>query len=176
MKKGFCSTQKLVLTAMLSCMAFVLNTFVHFPAMAPFQHFVNAIAAVTIGPWLGALAGLMTGIFRMACGSDIGSVTGAIFGPMLGGLLYRQFHSLKAVWVGEVIGTGVIGAMASYPFFKLFYGLDAQSPLYFIPFYTPSAMMGASMGVAVLAILQKTGTLARLQRELQEKSGRSEIK
>lgn len=168
MKKEKLTTRKLVLTAMLSCMAFVLNTFVHFPAMAPFQHFVNALAAVTIGPWLGALAGFLTGVFRMACGSDIGSVTGAIFGPMLGGLLYRKFGSFKAVWIGEVIGTGVLGAMASFPFFKLFYGLDARSPFYFIPFYTPSAMMGASMGVAVLLILRKTGTLARMQRELHE--------
>ena len=168
MKKEKLTTRKLVLTAMLSCMAFVLNTFVHFPAMAPFQHFVNALAAVTIGPWLGALAGFLTGVFRMACGSDIGSVTGAIFGPMLGGLLYRKFGSFKAVWIGEVIRTGLLGAMASFPFFKLFYGLDARSPFYFIPFYTPSAMMGASMGVAVLLILRKTGTLARMQRELQE--------
>ena len=66
-----------------------------------------------------------------------------------------------------MIGTGVIGAMASYPFFKMFYGLDAQSPFYFIPFYTPSAMMGASMGVMAIVILQKNGMLARMQQALQ---------
>ena len=38
-------TKKMVLTAMFACLAFVLNTFVYFPAMAPFQHFVNVIAA-----------------------------------------------------------------------------------------------------------------------------------
>ena len=74
---------------------------------------------------------------------------------------------VAAVWIGEVIGTGVIGAMASYPFFKMFYGLDAQSPFYFIPFYTPSAMMGASMGVMAIVILQKNGMLARMQQALQ---------
>lgn len=30
-------TKKMALTAMLACLAFVLNTFVYFPAMAPFQ-------------------------------------------------------------------------------------------------------------------------------------------
>ncbi|MBR6541978.1 MAG: energy coupling factor transporter S component ThiW [Anaerotignum sp.] len=169
MKKSKFTTKRLVMTAMLACMAFVLNTFVHFPAMAPFQHFVNAMAAVTVGPWLGSLAGFLTGVFRIACGSDIGSITGAIFGPILGGLLYRRFGSFAAVWAGEVIGTGVVGAMASYPFFKMFYGLDAQSPFYFIPFYTPSAMMGASMGVAALVILKKNGMLARMQQALQER-------
>ena len=57
--------------------------------------------------------------------------------------------------------------MASYPLFKLFYGLDAQSPFYFIPFYIPSAMVGASMGVAVLLILKRTGVLARMQAQLE---------
>ena len=43
--------RKMVLTAMFACLSFVLCTFVYFPAMAPFQHFVNVIAAVFIGPW-----------------------------------------------------------------------------------------------------------------------------
>ena len=40
------TTKKMALTAMLACLAFVLNTFVYFPAMAPFQHFVDVLAAV----------------------------------------------------------------------------------------------------------------------------------
>ena len=44
-------TKKMALTAMLACLAFVLNTFVYFPAMAPFQHCVDVIAAVLVGPW-----------------------------------------------------------------------------------------------------------------------------
>ena len=127
----------------------------------------SVLAAVMVGPWYGSAAGIMTGVLRMLCGRDIGSVTGAMFGPILGGLLYRKFGTAWSVWVGEVIGTGVVGAMASYPLMKLFYGLDAQSPFYFIPFYTPSAMMGASMGVAVYLILKRTGVLKRMQQELE---------
>ena len=160
-------TRKIVLSALFMSLAFVLNTFVYFPAMAPFQHFVNVLAAVMVGPWYGSAAGALCGVLRMLCGRDIGSVTGAMFGPILGGLLYRKFGTAWSVWVGEVIGTGVVGAMASYPLMKLFYGLDAQSPFYFIPFYTPSAMMGASMGVAVYLILKRTGVLKRMQQELE---------
>ena len=47
------TTKKMALTAMLACLAFVLNTFVYFPAMAPFQHFVDVLAAVLVGPWYG---------------------------------------------------------------------------------------------------------------------------
>ena len=159
-------TKKMALTAMLACLAFVLNTFVYFPAMAPFQHCVDVIAAVLVGPWYGFAAALLCGIMRMMSGRTIQAVTGAIFGPVLGGLIYRKTKNVYLVFVGEVFGTGVIGACASYPLMKMFYGLDAQSPFYYIPFYTPSAIVGAAMGVVVVLILKKTGVLNRMQNEL----------
>lgn len=65
------------------------------------------------------------------------------------------------VCVGEIIGTGLLGALASYPLMKWFYGLDAQNPLYYIPFYTPSAVVGGLMGVMVLVILKRAKALER---------------
>lgn len=164
MKKN--TTKKMALTAMLACLAFVLNTFVYFPAMAPFQHFVDVLAAVIVGPWYGFAAALLCGIMRMMSGRTIQAVTGAIFGPILGGLIYRKTKNVYLVFIGEVFGTGVIGACASYPLMKMFYGLDAQSPFYYIPFYTPSAIVGAAMGVVVVLILKKTGVLSRMHNEL----------
>ena len=61
-----------------------------------------------------------------------------------------------------MIGTGFISAMVAYPLMKLWYGLDAQSPFYYIPFYTPSSMMGAFLAVLVLGALRRSGTLQRL--------------
>ena len=66
----------------------------------------------------------------------------------------------------EVFGTGVVGAMVAYPLMKMFYGLDAQSPFYYIPFYTPSAVVGGCMGVAVLLILKRSGVLSRMLTQL----------
>ena len=120
-------TKKMALTAMLACLAFVLNTFVYFPAMAPFQHCVDVIAAVLVGPWYGFAAALLCGIMRMLSGRTIQAVTGAIYGPILGGLIYKKTKNIYLVWIGEVIGTGFFGAMSSYPLMKMFYGLDAQS-------------------------------------------------
>ena len=165
--KPLFATRKLVLTALLACLSFVLCTFVYFPAMAPFQHFVDVLAAVLLGPWYGFAAALLCGILRMLSGRTIQAVTGAIFGPILGGLLYRKTKNLWLVWFGEVIGTGFFGAMASYPLMRLFYGLDAQSPFYYIPFYTPSAMVGGAMGLAVVLILKRSGVLARMQNRLE---------
>ena len=160
-------TLKLVMTGMLACLAFVLNTFVYFPSMAPFQHFVDVLAAVFLGPWYGCASALLCGIMRMMSGRTIQAVTGAVFGPVLGGLLYRKTKNIYLVFVGEVIGTGFMGAMASYPLMKMFYGLDAQSPFYYIPFYTPSAVTGAAMGLAVLLMLKKGRLLERMEQELE---------
>ena len=160
------ATRKMILTAMFACLAFVLNTFVYFPAMAPFQHFVDVLAAVFVGPWYALAAARLGGILRRLSGRTIQAVAGAIFGPILGGLLYRKFHNFWVVLLGEAVGTGFVGAMVSYPLMKLFYGLDAQSPFYYIPFYTPSAVVGGCMGVAVLLILKRTGMLDRMLSQL----------
>ena len=93
-------TRKMVLAAMFACLAFVLNTFVYFPAMAPFQHFVDVLAAVFLGPWYGFVSALLCGLMRMMCGRTIQAVAGAVFGPILGGLLY----TLWSFW--PVSGTG----------------------------------------------------------------------
>lgn len=160
------STRKLVLTAMLACLSFVLCTFVYFPSMAPFQHFVDVIAAVLLGPWYACAAAFLCGVLRMLSGRTIQAVVGAVFGPIVGGLLYERTHSVWMAAVGEVFGTGILGALTAYPLMKAFCGLDAQEWYYYIPFYTPSAVMGALMGVAVVLMLKRTGVLDRMQHEL----------
>ena len=159
--------RKMVLCAIFASLAFVLNTFVYFPAMAPFQHFVNVLAAVFIGPWWGCASAFLCGLMRMASGRTIQAVTGAIFGPVLGGLIWKKTKNIYLVCVGEIIGTGIIGALASFPLMKWFYGLDAQSPLYYIPFYTPSAVVGGAMGVMVLVLLKRAKVLDRFLTELE---------
>ena len=84
------SVRKMVLTAMLAGLGFVLSTFVYFPSMAPFQHFCNIIGAVFLGPWYGFAAALLTGLLRMLTGRTIQAVVGAVIGAFLSGLLYRR--------------------------------------------------------------------------------------
>lgn len=160
------ATRKMVLTALFACLAFVLNTFVYFPAMAPFQHFVDVLAAVFVGPWYGCAAAFLCGSMRMMCGRTVQAVAGAVFGPLLGGLLYRRTGKISMVFAGEVIGTGIVGALVSYPLMKWLYGLDAVQWYYYIPFYVPSAVVGASMGAAVLTVLSAGGSLRRMLNEV----------
>ena len=153
--------KKMVFTAVLSAMSFVLSTFVYFPSMAPFQHFMNVLAAVFVGPYYGFLSALLTGLMRMMCGRSIQAVVGAIFGAFLSGLLYQKSKKLYMAVIGEVIGTGFISAMVAYPLMKFIYGMDLTSPFYYIPFYAPSSILGAILAVVVLWILKRNGLLDR---------------
>lgn len=159
--------KKMVLAAMMACLAFVLNTFVYFPSMAPFQHFVNVVATAFLGPWYACLAAFVCGILRMMSGRTIQAIVGAVFGPILEGLLYKKTKNIYMLALGEVIGTGIIGAIVVYPLMCLFYNLKEVNWYYYVPFYTPSAVVGAIMGIAVLLVLKKSGVYEQLKSQLE---------
>lgn len=163
------NTKKMIMTAMMAGVAFVLNTFVYFPAMAPFQHCVNVIAVAFLGPWYGCLAAFICGVLRMMSGRTIQAIIGAIFGPIIGGLLYKKTKNIYLLAVGEIFGTGILGALAAYPFMRLFYNLEAVEWYYYVPFYTPSAVVGAIMGVAVLLTLKKSKLFEQFKSSLDER-------
>lgn len=163
------NTKKMIMTAMMAGVAFVLNTFVYFPAMAPFQHCVNVIAVAFLGPWYGCLAAFICGVLRMMSGRTIQAIIGAVFGPIVGGLLYKKTKNIYLLAVGEIFGTGILGALAAYPFMRLFYNLEAVEWYYYVPFYTPSAVVGAIMGVAVLLTLKKSKLFEQFKSSLDER-------
>lgn len=157
---------KLIFTTIMAGLAFILCTFVYFPAMAPFQHFINVICAVLVGPRFGFLEALICASLRMMTGRTIQALVGAIFGPIFGGLLYRKTKNIWAALVGEVFGVGILGALAAYPLMRAFYGLEKSHFYYFIPFYIPSAFVGGLMGIMVILSLKKANVLERMQRKL----------
>lgn len=161
--------KKMILTAMMAGIAFVLNTFVYFPAMAPFQHCVNVIATAFLGPWYGCTAAFICGVLRMMSGRTIQAIIGAIFGPIIGGILYRKTKNIYLLAVGEIVGTGIVGAVAVYPLMRLFYDLEAVEWYYYVPFYIPSAVVGAIMGVAVLLTLKKNKLFERFKSMVEDR-------
>ncbi|NLD18330.1 MAG: energy coupling factor transporter S component ThiW [Tissierellia bacterium] len=145
----------MLLTATFSSLAFVLSTFVYFPQMAPFQHCINVITAVFLGPWYGTLAALVTGILRMMIGRSILAITGAIFGAFLAGVFYKYTKKFYMALIGEVIGTGIISAIVSYPIMKYVYGIPLDKFYYYIPFFLPSSLIGSFLGFLILRKLRK---------------------
>lgn len=162
MKKAI--LKKEIFTALLAAMGYVLNTFVSFPRMAPFQHFINVIAAVFLGPVWGFICALLIGSMRMILnGSTILAIIGAVIGAFSSGLLYKKFHKLIWAVIGEVIGTGIISAIVSYPFMRAFYGLPKTSVFTYIPFFVPASLVGATIGYLLLKALDKAKMLERLK-------------
>ncbi len=156
-------TRLLAATGILCALSVTLSTLVVFPNMAPFQHAVNVIGAVVLGPWYNFLCALLTGLIRMSTGRPLTSVTGAVVGALLSGICYKKTRSLAATWGGEIFGTGILSAILSYPFMKYLYGMDLGSPFYYIPFFLPSTLVGASIGILVLLSLKRLGKLSALE-------------
>ena len=163
---GGITLKKMVFTAMLACLGFVLNTFVWFPHMAPFQHFCNVLGAVFLGPWYNFAAAFLTGCMRVALdGCDFQAVIGAIFVALLSGLLYTKTHKLWAAWIGEVIGTGFISAVLASAIFNVALHIK-YAIFYLIPYYAPASAMGASLAIAVLLVLKRSKALPKMQAQL----------
>lgn len=163
-KNNEINLKKQVVTAFLACLGYVLNTFVYFPNMAPFQHFINVVAAVLLGPYWSFVCALLIGILRMILnGRTILAVIGAVVGAFLSGLLYKKFRKLYWAVIGEVVGTGIISAIISYPFMRMFYGLPKSSIFTYVPFFVPSSLMGAMLGLLLLKTLDKIHSLERLK-------------
>lgn len=156
--------KKQILTALLACMGYVLNTFVWFPRMAPFQHFINVLASVFLGPLWSFVCALLIGLLRMILnGSSILAVIGAVVGAFLSGILYKRFKKLYWAVIGEIIGTGLISAIISYPFMRIFYGLPKTSVFTYVPFFVPASFMGSMLAVLLIKTLEKTGAFNKLK-------------
>ena len=161
---------KMVMTAIFAGMGFALSSVVWFPNMAPFQHFINVLAAVFVGPYCGFLAALITGILRMMTGRTALAVIGAVIGAFLSGFLYRKSgNKLYMAVIGEIFGTGILSAFAAYPVMKYIYGMDLQTPWVYVPAFVPSSAMGAFLAVLVITLLKRSGMFARMMEKLNRK-------
>ena len=69
-------------------------------------------------------------------------------------------------YAGEVFGTGVLGAMASYPVAAFLLNNRAAALFTFVPSFLVSTAVGAAVSVTVLAALGRTGALGRLEGSL----------
>ena len=159
--------KKSCFAAFMACISFVLSTFVSFPFVVPFQHFCNVICAVLIGPVYGFFSALITGMMRMALtGRPITAIIGAVIGALLAGLFYRCSGKMILAVIGEIFGTGLLSAIASYYAMGLFFDTWQVSWYFYIPLFLPATIVGSFLGYAVLLITKKSGTMTHLQQLL----------
>jgi energy coupling factor transporter S component ThiW len=152
-------THKLTLTAMLIAIGTLSSNVLFIPIgftkVFPIQHFLNVLSAVLLGPIYAVAQALCVSILRNIMGTgSIFAFPGSMVGALLAGLLFMKTKKIYMAFFGEVIGTGIIGAMLAYPIATLLLGQDA-TVFGFIPLFIFSSIAGALIGWMILSIFLK---------------------
>ena len=165
MKKS--NLKKLTVTAILAAVAVVGSLF-SFPVFgskcAPVQHLVNILCAVTVGPWWALAQAFIAALIRnlLGLGSPL-AFPGSMCGALLGGLLYKYGKKLPFAYIGEVVGTGIIGGMLSYPVASLIMGNQSAALFTFVVPFLVSTCGGTILAAVITVSMAKMGVLAKLQ-------------
>jgi energy-coupling factor transport system ATP-binding protein len=124
----------------------------------PTQHFVNVVAAVLLGPWWAAGVALAIGVLRNALGTGtVLAFPGGMIGAFLAGLAYRYTRSIYAGALGEIIGTGFFGAVASVLIVApAFMGKTMALGALMVAF-SGSTILGSLIGLFALKLLERAG-------------------
>lgn len=167
------TVKKLVVTAMLAAIAVSLSTF-SIPIGAskcfPIQHLVNVIAGVFLGPWYGLLMAFCTSLIRNLMGTgSLLAFPGSMVGAFLCGFFYQRYHKLILAYIGEIIGTGIIGALLCYPIATLVMGKEAALFAYVIPFMMSTAL-GTAFAIVLIGALYRTHAMDYMRQILESKS------
>ncbi len=149
--KNQTTTKKLALASILIAVSVVggaLAIPVFAAKCAPVQHLVNVMAAIILGPFYGVGMAFVTSLIRVLSGTgSLLAFPGSMCGALLAGLLYKYFKKEWFAYIGELVGTGIIGAMLAFPMTTLVMGKEAALFTYIIPF------MISSLGGTVLAVV-----------------------
>jgi len=159
---------KLVTLSMLIALGVVVSPILRIEGMCPMAHFINIVCAVLLGPWYALLCATLIGVIRMMLmGIPPLALTGAVFGAVLSGIFYRiSKGKLICAVIGEIIGTGIIGAIVSYPVMTFLYGKTGLTWLFYVPLFVCGTIIGGTIAYFFLTSLKKTGMLATIQKSL----------
>ena len=159
---------KMVVLAMLVALGVVISPILRVEGMCPMAHFINITCAVLLGPWYALLCAFLIGVIRMTVmGIPPLALTGAVFGAFLSGVFYRisKGKIIFAV-LGEVIGTGLIGSVLSYPVMTIFWGRTDLTWFFYEPSFISGTLIGGSIAFIFLKQLIKAGLLPKFQQKL----------
>lgn len=140
----------------------------------PAQHAINVVAGAMLGPVYGGAVGLLIALLRIATGmGTLLAIPGTLFGVVLAGLLYQRTGSRLATMAGEVIGTGLIGALVAYPLAVLVMAnpkAAAGGAAFFVPLFGASSLAGALIGGQALVVLERFLPMRATSRSREEQA------
>ena len=159
------SLLKMITLSMLIALGVVISPILRVEGMCPMAHFINIVCSVFLGPWYSLLCATLIGVIRMMLmGIPPIALTGAVFGAFLSGVFYRASKGriIFAV-LGEILGTGVVGAIMSYPVMTFLWGKEGLSWLFYVPSFICGTLIGGSIAYVFLRKFAANGMLARIQ-------------
>lgn len=133
-----------------------------FAKCMPVQHMINIIAGVLLGPAYAVGMAFCTSLIRVLLGTgSLLAFPGSMIGAFLCAYLYRRTKKLGFAFGGEIVGTGIIGAIAAYPIAALFMAKEAALFAYVIPFMV-SAVGGAVLGILIVLVLVRANVFDKI--------------
>ncbi len=162
------NTVRMVMLAMMVAIGVVISPILRIEGMCPTAHLINVVCSVLLGPWYSLLCATLIGVIRMIfMAIPPLALTGAVFGAFLSGVLYQVSGGkiIMAV-VGEVVGTGIIGSIISYPVMTFLWGKEGLALFYYTPMFVSATIVGGMTGYIFLKALSKAGLLAKFQMNL----------
>lgn len=157
-----------MMLAMMVALGVVISPILRVEGLCPMAHFINIVCSVFLGPWYSLLCATMIGLIRMAfMGIPPLAFTGAVFGAFLSGVFYRiSKGSIFTAVIGEVVGTGFIGSIVSYPIMAYIWGRHGLTWAFYVPSFVLATLIGGSIAFIFLKALSKTGMLFKIQYKL----------
>lgn len=138
----------------------------------PVQHAINVLAGVLLGPVQAAMIAFAVGLLRNLLGvGTLLAFPGGMIGAFLAGSLFRLTGRIGWAVAGELFGTGVLGALASYPVARWVLGHPAAPFFYVVPFLLSSAA-GAAIATGLLVAFRRSQALASLAHVQARRDGR----
>jgi energy coupling factor transporter S component ThiW len=152
-------TRKLTLTSIIIAITTLTSNIVFIPVgfakIFPVQHMANVLTAVLLGPVYSVAQSFIVSLLRNMNGTgSIFAFPGSMIGAFLASFLF--FKTKKLIWafIGEVTGTGILGALAAYPIATLLLG-NKVALFGFVPSFIISSLGGAIIGIVFIKILFK---------------------
>jgi len=161
-------TRKIARAVILVAIGIALSPFTSIPIgiakINPVQHFVNVLGAVLLGPGWAISIALITGILRNALGTGtLLAFPGGMIGAFIAGFFYRYSRNIYIAAIGEIIGTGLLGAVASALIVAPILMKKGMAVGALIITFSGSSLLGSIIGVLALKLLEQAG-IAKLKR------------
>lgn len=153
------SNKKLITTALFIAIAVLGSTF-SFPILgakcAPVQHVINVLSAILLGPWYALIQAFLSSLIRNVLGmGTLFAFPGSMFGALLAGLLYKYTRKNIAAYMGEIIGTSILGGITAYPVAVFILASNKAAIFSFvIPFFISTAG-GTLLSALIVAAIAK---------------------